>query len=91
MTRSWNLGRTLVLGLVAVLLTAALALIVLSLAKRPAALGEPVDALASSTDACVTCHRTESPGIVTKFAHSTMAAAEVTCRDCHGPPTTANQ
>ena len=25
----------------------------------------------------------QSPGIVDQFSHSTMAAAEVTCRDCH--------
>jgi len=43
----------------------------------------PVDALANSDDACVTCHREESPGIVQQFAYSTMAAADVVCRDCH--------
>ena len=60
----------------------------IALGKR-AALAEPpelVDALASSSDDCVTCHRDESPGIVSQFAHSTMATAEVTCRDCHEIP-----
>jgi hypothetical protein len=44
---------------------------------------QEVDVLANSTDVCVTCHREASPGIVNQFGHSTMAAAEVTCRDCH--------
>ena len=44
---------------------------------------ETVDVLANSSDDCVTCHREESPGIVNQFSHSAMAAAEVTCRDCH--------
>jgi len=43
----------------------------------------PADALADSQDACVTCHRAETPGIVQQYGYSTMAAAEVSCRDCH--------
>ncbi len=44
---------------------------------------QQVDVLANSTDTCVTCHRQESPGIVSQFSHSAMAAANVTCRNCH--------
>jgi hydroxylamine dehydrogenase len=44
---------------------------------------EPIDALSSSQDDCVTCHRDETPGIVGQYSFSTMAAAEVSCRDCH--------
>lgn len=44
---------------------------------------EPIDALSSSQDDCVTCHRDETPGIVQQYSFSTMAAAEVSCRDCH--------
>lgn len=29
------------------------------------------------------CHRDETPGIVQQYSFSTMAAAEVSCRDCH--------
>ena len=46
-------------------------------------LEEPLDALATSQDDCVVCHRDETPGIVQQYSFSTMAAAEVSCRDCH--------
>lgn len=42
-----------------------------------------IDALANSRDECVDCHRQASPGIVQQYGHSTMAAADVECRDCH--------
>ena len=45
--------------------------------------GDALDALATSKDDCVTCHRDETPGIVQQYSYSTMAAAEVSCRDCH--------
>jgi hypothetical protein len=78
-------GRVLVVGLVAVLIVLGLTLVVraiaFSMATKEAA---PVDALAGSDDACVTCHRTTTPGIVEQYGRSTMAAAEVRCTDCHG-------
>jgi hypothetical protein len=74
----------LIIGLiaVAVVLGVALIILIISNAGQPVSL-QAVDVLAGSTDECVTCHRTESPGIVDQFGHSSMAAAEVTCRDCH--------
>lgn len=85
MKQSWSLLRVLIVGVVAVVLVVSLALVTMALGNRRALAEppEPVDALASSSDDCVTCHRDESPGIVTQYAYSTMAAAEVTCRDCH--------
>src|SRR4030042_1906745 len=76
--------RTLIIGIVAVLVILGIMLIiwVISQAGTPVELGD-VDVLANSTDICVTCHREASPGIVEQFGHSTMAAAEVTCRNCH--------
>lgn len=44
---------------------------------------EPVDALENSDNDCVVCHRRTTPGIIEQYAVSTMAAAEVTCQDCH--------
>ena len=78
-------ARLLIIGLVAVILVLGLALIILAIGQpAPAALSaERPDALANSTDACVTCHRNATPGIVDELSHSTMAAAKVTCRDCH--------
>ena len=79
--------RVPLLALCVVIVVAGIGLALLSLGQA----GEhpeiaSVDALANSQDDCVTCHREESPGIVQQFAHSSMAAAEVTCRDCHEVP-----
>ncbi len=39
--------------------------------------------LVNSTNACVACHRTATPGIVQQYGVSTMAAADVMCEACH--------
>ncbi len=39
--------------------------------------------LAGSTNPCVQCHANSTPGIVQQYGHSTMAAANVKCEDCH--------
>jgi hypothetical protein len=76
--------RLFVIGLVVTIIALGLALIMQAIAQPATSTpAEPVDALANSKDDCVTCHRRTSPGIVQQFGHSTMAAAEVTCRDCH--------
>lgn len=77
--------RVLVLGLVTVAIIIGLALVVAAIAqsRAPEVETERPDALAGSDDKCVTCHRKTSPGIVVQYGGSTMAAAEVTCRDCH--------
>jgi hypothetical protein len=81
----WRWTRVLIIGLVAVLIVVGLALMTVALGRQAevAQPEEPVNALADSSDPCVTCHRDETPGIVAQYAFSTMAAAEVTCRDCH--------
>ncbi len=81
-----NTTRLLILGLVAVAIVVGLTLVVLSITQASAAAvqsDEPVNVLANSDDECVECHSNNTPGIVEQFGHSTMAAAEVTCRDCH--------
>ncbi len=79
---SWP--RVLVIGLVAVLILAAGVLVVRLAGEQNVATPDTrPDALANSSDSCVTCHRNSSPGIVQQFGHSTMAGAKVTCRDCH--------
>jgi hydroxylamine dehydrogenase len=82
--RSLRSVRLLIIGLVVTLAVAGLAVVLLAVgrAATPVPPGQ-VDALANSSDACVTCHRTATPGIVQEFSHSTMAAAKVACRDCH--------
>lgn len=78
-------ARLLITGLVAVIIILGLVLVVMAIGQsaEPAAEAEPVDALANSRDECVVCHRRTTPGIVEQYGHSTMAAAEVTCQDCH--------
>jgi hydroxylamine dehydrogenase len=76
--------RLLVAGLVALVALLGLTVVALTILRAPgASLFEQVNALATSDDECVTCHRQTTPGIVEQFGRSTMAGAEVRCRDCH--------
>lgn len=82
-------GRLLIAGLVAVIAVLGLGLVIMTIGRannasqvvsdRP----ERVNVLADSDDDCVACHTNTTPGIVEQYGHSTMAAAEVSCRDCH--------
>ena len=89
--RSWlQPTRVIIVGLVAVLIVLGLALVVAAIAQSRAASStagtggtERVDALANSDDDCVVCHRRTTPGIVEQYGHSTMAAADVACSQCH--------
>src|SRR5574338_981658 len=76
--------RVLVIGLVGLLVVLGL-ILVIRLTSQPVVTGqvEPPDALANSNDRCVVCHRQSSPGIVQQYGHSTMAAAKVSCTNCH--------
>ena len=77
-------GRPLVIGLLVTIVVLGLVAVVLIL-QRSTQLTNPaqIDALANSSDTCVTCHRNSSPGIVEQFGHSSMASNKVGCRDCH--------
>jgi len=82
-TRSARLFLT---GLIVVIMVLGLAVVIVvigSSVRGSTVQGERVDALATSKDECVDCHRDETPGIVLQYGRSTMAAAEVSCRDCH--------
>ena len=81
-------SRVLIIGLAAVILVLGLALVALVIGRAagPAvstAEPERTNALATSDNECVECHRNTIPGIVEQYGHSTMAAAEVSCEDCH--------
>ena len=78
-------ARLLIAGLVAVIVVLALALIVLTVQRSAEVSARPerVNVLADSQDECVACHRQSTPGIVEQYGHSSMAAAKVTCQDCH--------
>lgn len=76
--------RLIIIGLVSMIVVVGIAFLILVIGNAGAQVNlEQVDVLANSTDECVTCHREATPGIVSEFGHSTMAAAEVTCRNCH--------
>ncbi len=79
--------RLLVAGLVVVVAVLGIAVVALTIARAPGAPPEePADALATSSDECVVCHRRTTPGIVEQYGRSTMAAAEVACTKCHEVP-----
>ncbi len=80
-----RIPRVLVVGLVGLIIVLGF-ILVLRLTSQPDIAGQAArtDALANSTDSCVVCHRQASPGIVQQYGHSTMAAANVACTNCHG-------
>jgi hydroxylamine dehydrogenase len=75
--------RVFAIALIISLVVLGFILIIQAITQPVAPVDERVDSLATSKDECVTCHREKTPGIVTQYGHSTMAAAEVSCRDCH--------
>ena len=79
-----NGSRPLIFGLVAIIIVLGLTLVSMSISySRTSTEPEQVNALANSTDECVVCHKRTTPGIIEQYGHSTMAAAEVACQDCH--------
>ena len=79
-----GLPKALIFGLVIVIVILGSALIILAIgnAGSPVEVQE-VNALETSRDECVVCHRRTTPGITEQYGHSTMAVANVDCRDCH--------
>ena len=77
--------RLLILGIIAVLIVAGLTLVIMTVSRAgdTSSGDERVNVLANSDDDCVVCHTRNTPGIVEQYGHSSMAAAEVTCQDCH--------
>lgn len=80
-------SRVLIISLTATIVLLALALILTTIVRsgsnRGQAAKERINVLVNSNDACVTCHARNTPGIVEQYGHSTMAAADVRCQDCH--------
>ena len=78
--------RLLIAGLVGVIIIGGLILIATAVSGSAGAQGDEaarVNVLANSDNECVICHERTTPGIVEQYGHSTMAAAEVICQDCH--------
>jgi len=85
----WSSWRLLIVGLVVVLIMIGLVMVVLAITDSSTATAageERINALANSDNECVVCHERTTPGIVQQYGVSTMAAAEVSCEDCHEVP-----
>jgi hydroxylamine dehydrogenase len=80
----WNVSRLLIVALLVIIVVLGLALVVQAIGKagQPSEVGR-VNVLENSNDDCVTCHRKSTPGIVEQYGHSSMAGADVSCRNCH--------
>ena len=79
-----NFPKALIIGLVAVIIVLGAALIILAIGQSGSTVhAEEVNVLEDSSDECVVCHKRTTPGIVEQYGHSSMAAAEVSCSDCH--------
>ena len=80
----WNASRLLIVALLVIIVVLGLTLVVQAIGKagQPSEVGQ-VNVLENSNDDCVTCHRNSTPGIVEQYGHSSMAGANVSCRDCH--------
>ncbi|MEK6221768.1 MAG: nitrate reductase [Chloroflexota bacterium] len=77
-------SKALVIGLVAIIIVLGLVLVTMSIGfSKSQQVDAPINALAKSNDVCVVCHTRTTPGIIDQYGHSSMAAADVTCRDCH--------
>jgi hypothetical protein len=80
----WQSARLLIVSFIALIIVLGLALVILAIGRSGSATTEErVNVLANSDNECVECHTRTTPGIVDQYGHSTMAAAEVVCQDCH--------
>jgi hydroxylamine dehydrogenase len=77
-------ARALIIGLAAVIVVLGAALIIMAIGRSGTQVPlEQINVLADSNDPCVVCHRRTTPGIVEQYGHSRMAAANVSCQQCH--------
>lgn len=79
-----QIPRLLVLSLVAVIIVLGLILIIQTIGTASTLVAEErINASEGSRDDCVVCYSRTTPGIIEQYGHSTMAAAKVSCQDCH--------
>ncbi len=77
-------GKTFVIGLVVLVLALSIVIVFLAVDRSIKEAGpENINVLTGSSNSCVQCHQTSSPGIVEQFGVSSMARANVICEDCH--------
>ena len=77
-------ARLVILGILVVVVVPALAFIIAAIGRSVSGeASQPAPAPLESSRACVSCHQNVSPGIVEQYRRSSMAAANVSCQDCH--------
>ena len=77
-------GRLVVLGILVVIVVPALAFVIAAIGQSIAGgSGESAPVILDRGNRCVACHQNATPGIVEQYSRSSMAAANVTCQDCH--------
>jgi hypothetical protein len=77
-------SKALTYGLVAVVVVIGLIFISVLIVQGRTTVDEgPVNYLANSRNECVECHERNTPGIIAQYGRSSMAAADVSCEDCH--------
>ena len=77
-------GRLVLVGIVVVIVVPSLAFIIAAIGQSVSSeRAEAAPAALSSSGECVTCHQRTTPGIVEQFRRSSMAAANVSCQNCH--------
>ncbi len=84
-TNSKNfLSKTIVISLITLVFALSIIIAFLSVNRAMIEAGpERNNVLTGSKNDCVQCHQNASPGIVEQYGVSTMAAANVTCQNCH--------
>lgn len=77
-------SKALIYGLVTVVVVIGLIFIVILVGQGRTTVEQgPVNYLANSSNECVECHERNTPGIIAQYGRSSMAAADVSCEDCH--------
>ncbi len=77
-------SRLVILAILVVIIVPALAFIISAIGKSiTAEPGERAQVVWDASNRCVACHQNSTPGIIEQYSRSTMAAANVSCQDCH--------
>ena len=77
-------ARLVIIAILVVIIVPALAFIISAIGQSiTAEPGERAAVVLDASNRCVGCHQNTTPGIIEQYSRSTMAAANVSCQDCH--------
>ena len=77
-------ARLVIIAILVVIIVPALAFLIAAIGQSIS--GDPLERAPVSLESsgkCVGCHQNVTPGIIEQYSRSTMAAANVSCQDCH--------